>query len=130
MIKSLFQQFREIIMYGVIGVICVLIDLCVYTVLFNLTDNYLISNVLSVTIGILCSFTLNRAFTFKIKDRTIKRLITFFLVGMIGLGISSSILFVLIENMHTSEIVAKLIAIVVVSITQFLLNKFITFKRS
>lgn len=129
MIRQLLLKFREIIMYGIIGVTCIFIDFIIYTILCNFIDNYQIANICSVIVGILCSFTLNRAFTFKVRNHTFRRLQLFFLVGMFGLGISSFILFILVENLFTSETTAKLIAIVIVSLIQFLLNKFVTFRK-
>ncbi len=127
-IIKLYYKFREIILYGVIGGFCSLLDLIIYTLL-GFVMPYLYANIISVHCGIICSFILNRQFNFKVKDRTSLRFIIFYLVGLSGLGISEAILYFIAEEAGCNYIITKLIALVVVALYQFILNKFITFKK-
>ena len=49
-------------------------------------------------------------------------------MGLIGLGISEGMLFLMVTQGEWNEIVSKLISVVVVALVQFVLNKYITFK--
>lgn len=69
------------------------------------------------------SFILNRQFNFKVKDKTHQRFVSFFTVGIIGLAISSFLIYMLVTIMTFNEQVAKLMTIAVVSLIQFILNK-------
>lgn len=127
-IVDLYNRFREVILYAIIGAFCALTDALIYAALCHLGFHYLLANTISVVSGILCSFILNRALTFKVKDSVLKRFRLFFLVGLLGLGISSGLLYIFIDIYSCNELVSKIITIAIVGITQFLLNKFITFK--
>jgi len=127
----IYQRFRNLILYGIIGGFCSALDFVIYTLLchFDVLP-YLWANVISVHIGIFTSFVLNRQLNFKIKDKTPQRFISFYLVGLTGLGISSLMLYLMVDYAHWNEIVCKLITIVIVALVQYFLNKYITFKPS
>lgn len=80
-LKILYNKYRELILYGIIGALCASIDFGVYSLL-SLWIPYLVANIISVHFGIFCSFYLNRNYNFKVKDNTGKRFISFYLVGL------------------------------------------------
>ena len=130
MIKQLYFRFRNLILYGVIGGFCAALDFGVYTGLcyWNIMP-YLIANIISIHIGIFTSFVLNRSFNFKVKDKVKTRFLSFYTVGLVGLGISEGMLYLMVTKEGWNEIACKLVSIVVVALIQFLLNKYITFKK-
>ena len=127
-IKTLYSRFRNLILYGIIGAFCASLDFVVYTLLchFDLIS-YLWANVISIHAGIICSFLLNRTFNFKIKDKMPQRFLSFYLVGLVGLGISEAMLYIMVTLGSWNEVICKLISVVVVALIQFVLNKYITF---
>ena len=129
-ILRLYTRFRNLILYGIIGGFCSALDFGVYTALchFEIMP-YLWANVISIHIGIFTSFLLNRQVNFKVKDKTPQRFLSFYIVGLTGLGISTLMLYLMVDLAHWNYIVCKLITIVVVALVQFVLNKYITFKR-
>jgi putative flippase GtrA len=122
-------RYRELFFYGIIGGLSAFSDFCVYTLLCKFGMPYLIANVIGVHCGIICSFTLNRYYNFKVKDKIKKRFLFFYLIGLVGLLISSLMLYVMINYNHFNEIYSKIITIITVALLQFCLNKFFTFKR-
>lgn len=129
-IQTLYQKFRHLILYGVIGCCSSGLDFIVYTFLIKgIGIYYLIANCISVIVGITTSFTLNRKYNFKVTDRPIRRFAIFFVVGMCGMILSNVILYVCIDLLMIDNIVSKLLSIVLVVFIQFLLNKFVTFKK-
>ena len=127
-IKELILKYRELILYGIIGGLCASLDFGVYTLL-SLWIPFLWANIISVHCGIFCSFVLNRNYNFKVKDNTGKRFISFYLVGLAGLGLSELLIILLTEKFEWHYIIAKLLTVVVVALFQFGLNKLITFNR-
>lgn len=127
-IKELIFKYRELILYGIIGGLCASLDFGVYSLL-SLWIPFLWANIISVHCGIICSFVLNRNFNFKVKDNTGKRFISFYLVGLAGLGLSELLIYLLTYKFEWHYIVAKLLTVVVVALFQFVLNKLITFNR-
>ena len=128
-IEKIYHKFRELILYGMIGGFCSALDFGIYTLL-GLIIPFLIANIISVHCGIICSFLLNRNFNFKVKDKTKMRFLSFYLVGLSGLGISELLLWVFSTRMGLNHIAVKLATVVIVALYQFLLNKYITFKTA
>lgn len=126
-----FNRFRNLIYYGIIGGFCAALDFAIFTLLchFEIMP-YLFANIISTHIGIFTSFLLNRSYNFKVKDKTLLRFLSFYAVGLIGLGLSSILLWLMVDKAQWNKLVCKLITIVVVSIVQFILNRFVTFKQS
>ncbi len=130
MIRKLYNKYRELIKYCIIGCSGALLDFIVYTILIKAFGmNYLLANALSVTAGITNNFFLNAYLNFKVTDNMFKRFISFYLVGMLGLLISEILLYLLVDIMIMNSIIAKIITIFVITIVQFILNKTITFKK-
>ena len=129
-IKEIYSRFRNIILYGIIGGFCAALDFGVYLVLcYWDVMPYLWANIVSIHIGIFTSFILNRSLNFKVKDKTAVRFLSFYSVGIVGLGISELMLYLMVTIGGLNELFCKLLSIVVVALVQFLLNKYITFKR-
>ena len=129
LVRSLWSRFRELILYGLIGGFCAALDFGVYTML-GLWIPYLWANVLSVHCGIFTSYFLNRSLNFKVKDKAAQRFTIFYLVGLSGLALSEGLIWLLASQFAWNPILAKLLTVFVVALYQFLLNKFITFKKS
>mgnify|MGYP003440486746 CR=1 FL=1 len=127
MIKQLFEKYRNLILYGLIGGSCALLDFIVYSGLCSIIP-FLVANVISTHCGIFCSFFLNRKYNFKVEDNTLRRFFSFYTVGLLGLAVSEGLLFLMVNYFGIEKIVSKLITVVAVALLQFVLNKFITFK--
>ena len=128
-LRDLYFRFRNLILYGMIGGFCAALDFGVYSLLC-LWDvmPYLWANIISIHVGIFTSFVLNRSLNFKVKDNAAVRFLSFYTVGLIGLGISELMLYLMVAMGGWNELACKLLSIVVVALVQFLLNKYITFK--
>ncbi|MBP5398651.1 MAG: GtrA family protein [Bacteroidales bacterium] len=129
LITELWTRFREFIIYGLIGTFCTLVDFGLYTLL-GLWIPYLWANVISVHCGIFCSFFMNRSLNFKVKDKAALRFTAFYLVGLSGLALSEGLIWLMATRFAWGYLTAKFLTVFVVAVYQFLLNKFVTFKRS
>jgi len=129
-VSFLFQKHRNFILYGVIGVTGVTIDYIIFTILTEgLAWEILVANLISVTIGIINNFVLNTLFNFNKKDRIFLRFVSFFSVGLFGLGLSSGILKLFTDVFDFNPLLIKFLSIIIVVITQYFLNKNISFKN-
>ena len=127
MIKELFIKYRDLIIYGIIGGFCAILDFIVYSALCFVLP-FLVVNIISTHCGIFCSFYLNRKYNFKVEDKTFRRFLIFYAVGLSGLAVSEILLGFMVNKIGVEKLIAKLLTIVVVALLQFVLNKFITFK--
>ena len=129
MFKKIYKKFRNLILYGIIGCCSSTLDFLLYTLFVSVFGwHYILSNCISVLAGITTSFTLNRNYNFKIKDKTRQRFAVFLSIGLCGMMVSNMLLYLCIDILHWNKIVSKLLSIILVVIFQFILNKYITFK--
>lgn len=129
LILKLYSKFRILILYGIIGSFSSFLDFCVYTLLSQVAGiHYMVSNCVSVLVGITTSFILNRRYNFKVKDHTGQRFSIFLAVGLCGMLLSNLILYVGIDRLQYNQLIVKLASIVLVVFFQFILNKYITFR--
>lgn len=130
LIVKLYNNFRNLILYGVIGSSSACLDFCIFTLLTSFTGiHYLIANCISVTCGLTNSFILNRKYNFKVTDKTAKRAALFYTVGLIGLTISSVLLYLFFEIFGMPRPISKVLAIILEVILQFLANSLVTFRK-
>ena len=123
------KSFRTFIFYGIIGCFTSTLDFVVFTFLSRYVDlYYLLANCISVLVGIITSFFLNRTYNFKVKDKIVRRFSLFLTVGLCGLVLSNAILWIGIDKMGENSSFVKLLSIVLVVSFQFLLNKYVTFR--
>ena len=131
LVRTLYQKFRHLILYGIIGSFSSGLDFAIYTLLIQIFGvQYLIANCISVLGGISTSFVLNRNYNFKIKDHAKRRFTIFLTVGLCGLVMSNIILYLCIDILSMDKLISKLLSIVLVVFFQFLVNKYLTFKPS
>lgn len=123
-----YGEFRQLILYGIIGSFSAFLDFLVYTALVSMGLFYIHANCISVLVGIGSSFLLNRHYNFKVKDAVFRRFLIFLIIGLAGLLLSNLILYGCIEWMGLDKQVSKLLSIILVALFQFVLNKYITFK--
>ncbi|MCM1222423.1 MAG: GtrA family protein [Lachnospiraceae bacterium] len=126
---SLIKRNRQLILYGLIGSVSSTADFAVYSALVMIGLNLLVANAVGVNIGIITSFCLNRRYNFKVTDCVKRRFMTFYSIGLVGLAVSTGLLYLLAGIMMIQEFYAKLLTIIVVAMMQFVLNKTITFKQ-
>lgn len=128
---KLYSKFRNLILYGIIGSSSALLDFTIFTILTEVLGIYfLIANCISVTCGLTNSFVLNRKYNFKVTDKTLKRALMFYTVGFCGLLINSTLLYLFINYAHFIIPVAKICAMAIEVLLQFLVNSLITFRKT
>ncbi len=127
---SLAETLVQFVRYGMFGALCSATDTVIFWFLTSLFKiNPLLANVFSTSVGVAMSFYFNRRFTFKVRDKTGKRCIAFFSIGLLGLLVSEGIIG---TGMHVlpglPPVFVKLLAVMIVGCFQFFLNRNITFR--
>lgn len=128
--ESLFiQLFR----YGFVGGIAFLVD---YGTMVMLTEiigmHYLLSATISFILGLTTNYLISISWVFnqhKIANRWIEFLV-FALIGIIGLGLNDSIMFLCTGRCGIHYTLSKIIATVIVFFWNFFARKIILFKQS
>ena len=121
--KNLFKLLTR---YFFIGILAASIELLVFNLLIQ-NFNYVIANSIAYSFGIITSFTFNKFFNFKVKDKTIIRFGRFLIVNIGGLFISNLILIYFSGLLPLIEL--KILSMPIVIFFQFITNYLWTFKK-
>ncbi len=118
--------FKLLIKYFFIGILAASIELLIFS-FFTKYLNYVIANSIAYSFGIITSFTLNKFYNFKVKDKTIIRFGRFLIVNISGLLISNLILIYFSGLLPLIEL--KILSMPIVIFFQFIMNYLWTFKK-
>jgi putative flippase GtrA len=117
----------EFIKYVVAGLAAFAVD---YSVLLAATElagiHYLVSNVMGYCCGLLIAYTLNVRWVFKYRKFGHKRSLEFSIfvvIVIIGLVISESVIFLLVERAGLAYHLAKIVSVAAVFMFNFLAKK-------
>lgn len=131
--RSLFARLlnSSFIKYSIVGAAGFVVDMGFFYLFHEVLGiNYILSNIMSSTLAVIHNFLMNSFFTFKVKDKWILRFISFYLVAIVGMAISSGLLAIMIDGMGIGSMYAKFISVVIVAIFQYFLNKKLTFAEN
>ena len=135
---------NQIVKFGLVGVLCTLIDFACYTGCNLIGIPYLISGVIGFTVSVIFNYILSMRYVFvRREDISRKReFIVFVVLSVIGLLLNEFLLYVCVDlvymqvvllqdmfNRNVAEIVAKLCTTVVVMIYNFVSRKLILEKK-
>jgi putative flippase GtrA len=128
-IKSLFSRFRRVISYGIVGCTNTVVDFAAFTLAGELFGaSAALSQGIGYTCGIICSFVLNRRYTFKDGTRRLWGQMALFLaVNLCALALSSWAL-ALLTGAGMNRYIAKIITTLVFTVINFFAYKLLVFR--
>ncbi len=121
----------KFIKFGIVGASGIIIDFGVtYLCKEIIKIQKYIANAIGFTIAATSNFILNRIWTFQNKNPEITvQFFKFFGISLIGLGINTIILYILVSKFKKNFYLSKLFAIGVVVIWNFFINLIFTFNK-
>jgi len=123
------SDITKFVKYGFVGVMGLVVDMGVFYLMYNkLGVNYVVSNIVSSTLAVIHNFIWNSYFTFKVTDSKLKRFISFYLIALVGMAISTGLLGLFIDVIKMDAMISKLISVLTVAVIQFFFNKKFTFR--
>ena len=124
------EDFIQLVKYVLIGVLGIVVDFGIYTILTHLKTNAEIANIISSTCGIINNFLWNSYTNFKVHDRMILRFISYFIVGQITTVFTTVSLFIFVTKLGYPHLIVKIVATFVATLIQFVINKVATFRKA
>lgn len=124
------EDFVQLVKYVLIGVLGLVVDFGIYTILTHFKMNVEIANIISSTCGIINNFLWNSYTNFKVHDRMILRFISYFIVGQITTVFTTVSLFIFVTKLGYPHLIVKIVATFVATLIQFVINKVITFRKA
>ena len=124
------RNLRQFVKFVMVGTLTTGINFLVYSVLVLAGVHYLLAAVIAFLLATLNSYTLNRTWTFRAGAHRHSRLAKFTMVQVIGLSINLVALVLLVEygGFQDHKLLAQLLANACVVASNFLGNKFWTFR--
>ena len=124
------EDFVQLVKYVLIGVLGLVVDFGIYTILTHFKMNVEIANIISSTCGIINNFLWNSYTNFKVHDRMILRFISYFIVGQITTVFTTVSLFIFVTKLGYPYLIVKIVATFVATLIQFVINKVVTFRKA
>ncbi len=123
------EVLHKFLKFGVVGFSGVIVDFG-FTFLFRniLKINQYIANAIGFTLAASSNYILNRVWTFESNNpKVLIEFSEFFVISLIGLGINSLILWLLVSKFKMKFYFAKVIAIGITTVWNFIANLIFTF---
>ncbi len=133
--KPLYQKHKEVLLYLFFGGLAVFLNLALF-VLFTKRFGWgaLFANVVDWVICVLFQFITNKTWVFDAETDSAKgfwaQLAGFFSGRLLTLGVEELMLFVFIDRLHWNSLLVKLIAQIVVIVSNYVISKFFVFKKN
>lgn len=131
-IKLLYEKYKSIIKFGIVGCINTAVDFITFTLLLSaLGMDKLVCQVGGYSMGIINSFVLNKLWTFndkKEKTNTAAQFVKFVIINLISLGISLVGLNILSNKLYINVYVSKVIVTLFLQVFNYVVYKVFIFK--
>jgi len=133
-VRALLQKHRELVSYVFWGVMTTAVNYAAYFLLRNVLLVPLVAgNVTAWAVSVLFAYFVNKLFVFRSKDWAwrvaLRELWQMAASRLFTLGLETGILWLFVEKLLLNEFIVKLGANVVVVIANYVLSKFIIFKK-
>ena len=132
--KPLYQKHKEVLLYLFFGGLAVFLNLALF-VFFTKHFEWgaLFANIVDWVICVLFQFITNKTWVFDAETDSAKgfwaQLAGFFSGRLLTLGVEELMLFVFIDRLHWNSLLVKLIAQIVVIVSNYIISKFFVFKK-
>jgi len=133
-VKELIKKYEEVIKYLIIGVLTTIINYVIFAILVNGCKLEMhLSNLIAWLISVIFAYFTNKLFVFESKSFKInvigKEIFSFGLARIFSLLLEEVILYIFVNKLGMEKLIIKLIANVIVVIVNYVLSKFIIFKK-
>ena len=118
------------IKFGMVGVINTLVNWIIFFILNALGMYYIVANIIAYILGTVNSYLWNTLWVFKYKDKaSTETTIKFIILNLIGLGLNTGILYVLVDLCNLNKFIGLVITTAIVMIINYIVNKLWVFSK-
>ena len=119
------KLLNQILKFGLVGGTAFVID---YVLLYFCTEflhiHYLISSIISFTVSVIFNYILSIKWIFDVKKKQdVKDFVIFIILSVIGLGINSLIMYVMVEKFGVYYMLSIIVSTAVVMVYNFITRK-------
>lgn len=133
-IKDLLNKYRDIILYGIFGVLTTVVNIAAYWVMAHLFKaGTMPSTLIAWVAAVLFAYVTNRKWVFHSEATTlkavVKELVSFFTCRLATGVVDWACMFVFVDLLHFNDVVIKAAANILVIILNYIASKLIIFKH-
>jgi len=137
LIRSLMRKYRELLLYGIFGVLTTALNILVYYLLRSAFPPDIaykqLANAIAWLISVLFAYGTNRAFVFSQRANTpwgiLRELLSFMAARLLTGGLDMGIMYVGLAVLHLYDMAVKVASNVLVIVLNYILSKFFIFKK-
>lgn len=126
------KYFREVLSYGIFGVLTTLVNILVFKLLIDVRVNYLAATSTAFVVSVLFAYVTNRKWVFysEVSDRqgVLRELMRFFSSRIATFIMETAGLVILIQMVKMDPFMSKLAMTVLVVVMNYVLSKVLIFK--
>ena len=128
--KFINDDLIRFIKFGMVGVINTLVNWIIFFILNALGMYYILANIIAYILGTVNSYLWNTLWVFKYKDKaSTETTIKFIILNLIGLGLNTGILYVLVDLCNLNKFIGLVITTAIVMIINYIVNKLWVFSK-
>lgn len=135
-IKNLIKKYHEVIMYLIFGVLTTLVSLLSYFILTStILDSSVnlemqIANIISWILSVTFAYFTNRSLVFNSKNKNkLKEAVSFYGSRVVTLVMEIVIMFIGVTLLHFNDKLVKILAQVIVIVSNYIISKLVVFKK-
>ena len=128
--KFINDDLIRFIKFGMVGVLNTLVNWVIFFILNALGMYYILANIIAYILGTVNSYLWNTLWVFKYKDKaSTETTIKFIILNLIGLGLNTGILYVLVDLCNLNKFIGLVITTGIVMIINYVVNKLWVFSK-
>jgi putative flippase GtrA len=121
-------ETKRVVKFAIVGVCNTLVALVSYAIFLELGLEYVAAGALGWVLGVLNGYTWHRIWTFDRAEHEMSLLVRYVAVGVLGLGLNTGLLALLISVVGIDKLPAEFLALPIVVLTTFLVNRYWVFR--
>lgn len=128
LIKNNIKKYHNFLKFAIVGFGNLFVSLLTYYLLVYFSVNYQIANIAGFIIGSINGYIWNKIWVFKSYNRSLVSIIKFYLTYLSTWLLSAILLYIWIEMMKISDIIAPIINVFITTPINYFMNKYWVFK--
>lgn len=131
---SIYDKYKEAILYLVFGALTTLINILAYTLLTKvLKIDYMVSNVIAWIVSVIFAYITNKMYVFESNKKelntVLKEIFNFFFARLVSLGLDMLVMYIGCSLFTLNDIIVKILSNILVIIVNYFWSKYIIFKK-
>lgn len=130
-IRKILKKYKELITYGIFGILTTLINLISFYLLDKLEVDLYLNNTISWVLSVVFAYITNKIYVFNQtdKDHIFKEFLSFISSRLLTYFIDMFLMFLLIDKIKFNNLLSKVIVNIIVIIINYLFSKLFVFKK-